>query len=604
MSASTSIRVVPAAGPAARGVGKYRYIAMLAEGGMADVYLAVTRGAGFEKLVVIKQLRAELAADPSFVAMFMNEAGLAARLNHPNVVQTHEVGVDGGVHFLAMEFLEGVPYVRLARLRDRLPAPLAFHVRVLADTLHGLHYAHELCDYGGAPLEVVHRDVSPHNVMITFAGGVKVLDFGIAKAALAVEQRPDDFKGKLEYMAPEQALLDPLDRRADLFAVGVMLWEALARRRLYMPGEEKYERLVGGELPDVLAVRPDVPRKLARICTRAMAHDPRDRFASGLEMANELEDWLDGTTQRVSARDVGAYISEKFASTRARLGEAIEAQLEVFRRLGDAGTSPMPITRIPFTEIPVGMASDAPPYSVPAAPQTEASWTSTGPSWTGTGTSASTWTREPPPPVAAQSPWPSTAPPRVVAEPPSPHASAAFVAVLVASAALAAGGFAAYRFTPRNAAKEASEPTASASIPATSATPEEGQPLIDYTVRASPANARIWIDGQLAPENPATGRRPRDGAMHVVRVEAPGHETKEEQLAFDRSLFVTVELRPAAVAPTVTAAAPTGTPTAASAPSVTTPHAPSPRRAPPPPAPPGAKPRAPGAALDTENPYQ
>src|SRR4029077_6333217 len=128
---------------------KHRYIAMLAEGGMADVYLAVTQGAGFEKLVVIKQLRQTLAEDPSFVAMFMDEARLAARLNHPNVVQTLEVGTDGpsGLHFIAMEVLEGVAHVPFARLKARVPPPLAFHLRILVDVLRGLHYAHELCDF-------------------------------------------------------------------------------------------------------------------------------------------------------------------------------------------------------------------------------------------------------------------------------------------------------------------------------------------------------------------------------------------------------------------------------------------------------------------------
>src|SRR5262249_47481004 len=158
------------------------------------------------------------------------------RLNHANVVQTLEVGTDQGVHFLAMEFLEGVSYVRMARLKDRLPTPLALHVRVLVEALRGLHYAHELRDFDGRPLGVVHRDVSPQNVMITFDGVVKVLDFGIAKAALAAEHRPEDFKGKLEYMSPEQALVSDVDRRADIYSLGVMLWEALARRRFYVSG--------------------------------------------------------------------------------------------------------------------------------------------------------------------------------------------------------------------------------------------------------------------------------------------------------------------------------------------------------------------------------
>src|SRR5262249_12498843 len=162
-----------------------------------------------------------------------------------------EVGTDSatGLHFIAMEFLEGVAHVRFARMKERVPPPLAFHLRIIIDTLRGLHYAHDLRDFDGKPLNVVHRDVSPQNVMLTFAGGVKVLDFGIAKAALAAEKRPEDFKGKLEYMAPEQALLEDVDRRADIFSVGVMLFEALTRRRLYRKGEDKLKLLIEGRLP-------------------------------------------------------------------------------------------------------------------------------------------------------------------------------------------------------------------------------------------------------------------------------------------------------------------------------------------------------------------
>jgi serine/threonine-protein kinase len=446
--------------------------------------------------------------------MFMDEARLAARLNHPNVVQTYEVGSDGDRHFIAMEFLEGVPYTRLSRLKDRIPPPIAIHVRILADVLYGLHYAHELRDFDGKQLEVVHRDVSPQNVLLTFDGMVKVVDFGIAKAALAAEQRPDDFKGKLEYMAPEQALLQPLDRRADVFAVGVMLWEAIARRRFYIKGEDKYARLVAGELPDLFAARPDAPRKLAQICLRALARNRDDRYATALDMAHDLEEWLDGTTQHVRSRDIGTYVSEKFASTRAKLESAIEAQLKLLRSLPeDAPESAIPISHIPVTEFPPAGSSEPPPGVLPEP----------------TGSTASVWAREPGQTAPAM---PSFAPP--------PSKAPAFVAigvVLLLALAVGVGVFAMTRHKP----VDATLATASASASASS---EQPPPQIDFTIRASPAQAKIFVDGQSEVGNPAIGKRPRDGAIHVVRVESPGFDAREEQITFDRSLFVTIDLRP------------------------------------------------------------
>jgi serine/threonine-protein kinase len=636
---------------------------MLAEGGMANVYLAVTKGqANFEKLVVIKELRDELASDPTFVAMFMDEARLAARLNHPNVVQTYEVGSDGDRHFIAMEHLEGVTYTRLARVRDRVPPPLAIHVRVLCDVLYGLHYAHELRDFDGKPLAVVHRDVSPQNVMLSFAGGVKVLDFGIAKAALAVEQRPDDFKGKLEYMAPEQALREEVDRRADVFSVGIMLWEAVARQRLYVRGEDKYARLVSGELPDVLAARPDAPRRLAQICARALARGREHRYPTAQDMALELEEWLDGTTQHVRARDVGAYVAEKFAATRAKLSAAIEAQLTLVRGLpADGPESSIPLSRIPVTDVPPGDASEPPPpFEVPAAPPMRAFAKTLplvdAPSPPGAPARSPSGA---PPGAPAGSPWPSSPPP----PPPSPspsssRASASASAVPTTAVAAAASGapsdarratslfvlagigFAGILVTGgvlamhRQSSRTASAATAAIPSAATPAAP--GAPgiapvtEIDFTIRASPPGARILVDGQPEAGNPAVGRRPRDGAVHVVRVEAPGFEPREEQITFDRSLLVTMDLRPSApsgAALAASGASPTPSTSAASATSATAaspdahaspapttrPRAPAPRWTPPSrgpaaaprPAPPRSTTPTPKAgALDTENPYR
>lgn len=557
---ASSIRVVPAS----PGVGKYRYIASLDDGGMADVYLAVTKDTGFEKIVVIKQLRDELADDPSFVAMFMDEARLAARLNHPNVVQTYEVGSDNGLHFIAMEFLEGVPYVRLARLKERIPTPLAFHVRILVDALRGLHYAHELRDFDGRPLGVVHRDMSPQNVMLTFAGGVKVLDFGIAKAALAVEKRPEDFKGKLEYMAPEQALLEDVDRRADIYSVGVMLWEALTRSRFYVKGEDKFVRLTEGAPRDVLDVVPTAPKRVAAICMRALARHRDARFATAEQMADELEEWLEGTGQHVTARDVGTCVAEKFEERRNKIGRAIRAQLERFRSLGDQstfGALPFsPVARI-HTDIP------PPPSSTSRPPQMTLPLVS------------------PHVPPHATSGFPM-----VATQPTTRGPSAVLVAMVTAflAALVLVGVVLVVRAKSKPAAAAPPPPSvATTATTATTATPTAPiAPEIDFTIKASPAHATISIDGQPAKANPATGKRARDGAIHVVRVEAPGFESREESLSFDRSLLVTIELRPAAAEPS---ARPTKPPSWR--------WKPGPRGG-------TSKGGAPGGNLDTENPYQ
>lgn len=569
---------MPAADVASCSVGNYRYIAHLAEGGMALVYLAVTKAAGaFEKLVVIKQLRDTLSEDPTFVTMFVDEARLAARLNHPNVVQTYEVGSDRGRHFLAMEYLEGVPYTRLLRLRERIPPPLAYHVRIICDLLYGLHYAHELCDFDGHPLGVVHRDVSPQNVMLTFDGGVKVLDFGIAKAALAAEQRPDDFKGKLEYMAPEQARLEPVDLRADIFSVGVMLWEAVARRRLYEKGEDKRARLLAGDLPKLLDVRPEAPRRLAKICARALAHHPDARYPSALEMAQELEEWLGGTTQHVTTRDLGTYLAEKFASTREKLAGAVETQLRVFREMAEQPADTNALPRMPASESYPSGLSEMPQSLPPRDPQTGMS-------------APSAWATEPSFGVAP-------VPTGIVhaASPPRRAPVAAMVVTGLVLTSLLAGGalYARSRLSANEAearavATASAAVTAATAVPETPDTPSPATEEIDYTIKASPSHARILIDGQLT-SNPTTGHGTKDGSPHVIRVEADGFQPKEEVLAFDRSLLLTLELKPIAAPAATSAASRKGSPR------------PAPRAVRAAPAP-RAAPKT--EKLDTENPYK
>jgi serine/threonine protein kinase len=331
-------------------VGKYRIIALLGQGGMASVFLSVVPGPmGVNKLLVVKLLREELSQDEEFLAMFLNEARIAARLNHANVVGTYEVGVEGKHHFLVMDYLDGQPFhavLRRAFLRSGVRLPVA--LRILAETLAGLHYAHTLRDFDGTKLEVVHRDVSPQNVFVTYDGQVKVVDFGVAKAAGAAGTTQNGvFKGKLAYVAPEQASGEPVDARADVFAVGVMVWESIAGRRFAQHDSQSamlMRRLSGAE-PRIREVVPNVDPEIADICDRAMAHRPSDRFASAEDFRVALEGYLARASLPVGPREVGLFVQELFVEERLKLRHVIEAQMKRIQReatdaLGDSRPTP------------------------------------------------------------------------------------------------------------------------------------------------------------------------------------------------------------------------------------------------------------------------
>jgi serine/threonine protein kinase/ABC-type branched-subunit amino acid transport system substrate-binding protein len=315
--------------------GRYRLIADIGRGGMSDVYLAVTEGieaaAQFQKLLVIKMLKRELGEDPDFVKMFLNEARLAARLNHPNIVQTIEIGNAGGRYFLAMEYLEGQPLHRVFRnpdARDNLS--LAMRLHILVQALGGLHYAHERTDYDGSPLDIVHRDISPSNLFVTYDGQVKLMDFGIAKARDSeAETRVGVFKGKAAYIAPEQVRGDGVDRRADIYSSGVLLWEMITGRRLWagLTQAETLKRVMTGEVPRPSSSDPRVPRELERIAMKALAMHKEDRYGSAAELASELELFAEHLLPAVIGRDVGGVVSQAFTEDRARIRHVIETQL-------------------------------------------------------------------------------------------------------------------------------------------------------------------------------------------------------------------------------------------------------------------------------------
>ena len=307
---------------------QYRRLMLLGTGGMATVHLALAAGpGGFNRLVVVKAIRDELLAQPELRGMFLDEARLCARLNHPNVVQVSEVVDSPSGVMLVMEYLDGRPLAALYPQGERFT--LLMRLRVVCEVLAGLHYVHELTDFEGEPLGLVHRDVSPHNVVVTFDGRVKLLDFGIAKANVSDHTETGVVKGKLTYMPAEQLRGLPVDRRTDIYSVGCILWEAIAGSRIWAkrPDKEIMQRVLQGDLPELSSLVTVDPR-LDQIVKRATALDPADRYETAEAMRLELEALL-GTTNAVSAREIGEFLSLAFAdahqSRQAEIAQAIAA---------------------------------------------------------------------------------------------------------------------------------------------------------------------------------------------------------------------------------------------------------------------------------------
>lgn len=296
---------------------------------MGIVYLAVAHGpARFSKLLVVKELKPELVEDGNFLEMFLEEARLAARLSHPNIVQTYEIGAEGNRHYMVMDYLEGVTLARTLRKKsDKFT--LAMQLRIMCEILQGLDYAHTLKDFDGTPLGIVHRDATPQNVFITFDGTVKLVDFGIAKALdSTVETRTGVLKGKPAYMAPEQIGGD-VDPRADVFAVGVMVWEAVVGHRMWhKKGDvEVLTNIIKGQIPTLKETKPDAPEQLIRICDRALAKNRDDRYPTAADFQADLEAYLVMSKSEISSREVGKVIGEMFATERMTTRSTIEQHI-------------------------------------------------------------------------------------------------------------------------------------------------------------------------------------------------------------------------------------------------------------------------------------
>ncbi|MEK7705934.1 MAG: serine/threonine-protein kinase [Myxococcota bacterium] len=279
--------------------GRYRLLRKLAAGGMAEVHLASYAGPeGFEKHVAIKRLLPELVEEEGFVEMFLDEARLAARFNHPNIVQIFDLGEVAGSYFVAMEYVQGASLARLLRECERRSehVPVAIAAKIVSETCSGLEYAHTFTLPDGAALSLVHRDVSSHNVLLSDDGSVKLLDFGIAKATTNQHRtRTTSLKGKLAYMSPEQIQQNArLDRRSDLFSLGIVLFELLTGRRPFVSNTDVgvLTAVVNEPTPDPRSLVPDLPESMSAIVFRALQKDRSRRYQSAREMQTDLQRFL------------------------------------------------------------------------------------------------------------------------------------------------------------------------------------------------------------------------------------------------------------------------------------------------------------------------
>ncbi|HET6585978.1 MAG TPA: serine/threonine-protein kinase [Nannocystaceae bacterium] len=299
-------------------LGRYDLLRRLGAGGMAEVHLARAVGPeGFQKLVVLKRILPHLSADPEFVRMFLAEARLAAILDHPNVVQVFDIGRDGSDWFFTMEYVYGENLQTILRAvrRHSGALPLEHAVTIGMAIANGLHYAHDRVGFDGRPLQLVHRDVSPTNVMVTYDGCAKVSDFGIAKVTSRTDvTRAGIRKGKVPYMSPEQCRADPLDRRSDVFSLGIVLYECTTMVRLF-DGDNEFgvmNRIVNGDMPLPSTQRPNYPKELERIVMRALTVDRDKRYATTAELATELEAFARDRKLRATPAALGEYLHAVF----------------------------------------------------------------------------------------------------------------------------------------------------------------------------------------------------------------------------------------------------------------------------------------------------
>jgi serine/threonine-protein kinase len=352
--------VVDFVGPRRR-VGRYELLQRLGHGGMATVFLSRASGtAGFEKLMAVKVIHPHLASEPEFVEMFLDEARIAARIHHPHVVEILDLGREEGVFFMVMEYVEGETLASLLRQLNKADErlPLAVALQIVADACGGLAAAHDLVDRDGTPFKLVHRDVSPHNLLVAMSGVVKVVDFGIMKAAgKRSSTLTGQLRGKLPYMSPEQARSETLDHRTDLFALGAVLWELLTGERLFggRTESEVLMRVADCEVPDIATKRSDLPAAVGAVLRRALAADREERYGSAQEMLRDLRAIMRQVDDGEDPRDVLA------ATMKRHFGGRIEYLHAAVR---ESGSSAELLARVDMRD----SIDDRTPLATPSTP--------------------------------------------------------------------------------------------------------------------------------------------------------------------------------------------------------------------------------------------
>ncbi|HKP58418.1 MAG TPA: serine/threonine-protein kinase [Polyangiales bacterium] len=512
-------------------IGPYQVLAKIGEGGMGTVHLTKMDGpAGFNKLAVVKELRADLSETAEFRQMFLNEARLAARLTHPNVVHTYGANEEDGRLYLAMEYLDGQPWSRVRHvLWERGTLPFDLHLKVLAETLAGLHYAHELRDYDGTAFSVVHCDMSPQNVFVTYDGQVKIVDFGVARAVTGQDKsKPDMIVGKLAYIAPEQARGEQLDRRADIFAVGVMLWEALTTRRFVEDRDWKEirrKRSVGAE-PRVRQVSPNVPRELAEICDCALALDRAKRFSTAAEFRDALLRVLAEDFQDVDHARLGELVADAFQPERARTHAVIERHMKA------------PALTSSIEDLVASLQSEPVEHTLKADLSELASVSRL---------------RDDAALIEAS----NSASIRLAQRKPRLLFIAGAAAILLISGIWLLGSrdSAEQELNAAQGSAQQAPPPKAAAPPApnvhvaTQPPAAAGQALLPQTVSlvvtANPSEAQLFMDGVPLYNNPYAASVRADGEVHLLRASGPGLQPQERVITLDRERVVTFNLSPA-----------------------------------------------------------
>jgi serine/threonine protein kinase len=478
-------------------LGRYRLIALLGQGGMADVFLACTQGpGGFQKLLVVKVAR--FTGDPVLATMFLDEARIAAQLEHPNVVQTYEIAENGSRQYIVMEYLDGGNLAHL-RQRSRKTGGISLRISltILSHVLEGLEYAHEARALDGRELGVVHRDLSPANIMVTAQGVVKIVDFGIAKATDSYSfMQTGKFCGTFGYMPPEQSRGEPVDVRADLFAFGAILAEAALNGRLWGTATEREiaSRLVNNQIPTLGRGKPIDP-DLRAICERALAPQRDRRYATAGELKADLARYLAAHGGPVSQRELAQFVRTTVAEDRAQLQAVIDTQLQ---KLGSQSWDGIPTLELP-------RITHTPPYLQPQHAAND---------------NQIVVEDRRQPQVTTADPAP------VAATMPSRRLSLRFFAfcgtLLLATIVLVA-----LRLRP-------SEPSTSTRAPVQPATITPLRAATsDLEIVASPADTPRGLDGEPLGADPHGGELPRNRQSYELYITAPGSPALTHRLALD-----------------------------------------------------------------------